>query len=45
MKKNVVSAQEENYITEITKDITSSELREILVNLGKRVTIENKAGD
>jgi hypothetical protein len=45
MKKNVVSVQEENYITEITKDITSPELREILVSLGKFVAIENKAGD
>lgn len=45
VKKNVVSEQEENYITEITKDIASPELREVLVSLGRQVTAENKTGD
>ena len=37
MKKNVVSASEESYITELTKDINNDELRKTLENIGKYV--------
>ena len=35
MKKNLVSKEEQNYITEIVKDIDNSDLRQKLENLGK----------
>lgn len=37
MKKSVVSASEESYITELTKDINNDELRKTLENIGKYV--------
>ena len=42
LQKNVVSAKEENYITELTKDINSPELREIMQRLGHEVVSQNK---
>ncbi len=42
VQKNVVSAAEENYITDITKDIDSPELRERLRNLGRLVFNQNQ---
>ena len=42
LKKNVVSDDEENYITELTKDINSPQLRETLQRLGEAVTLQNK---
>ena len=42
VQKNVVSAAEENYITDITKDIDSPELRERLQNLGRLVFNQHK---
>lgn len=40
LQKNVVSAAEENYITELTKDIRSPELRKIVQKLGLAVAAE-----
>ena len=37
VKKILVSAEEQNYITEIIKDVDNSNLREHLENLGKAV--------
>lgn len=37
MKKNVVSAEEESYITELIKDINNEELRQALKNIGRTV--------
>lgn len=37
LKKKVVSAEEENYITELVKDVNSEELRRSLENIGKAV--------
>lgn len=45
LKKNVVSAGEENYITELTKNVQSADLREILQRLGQAVISENKLGE
>lgn len=42
VKKNVVSASEESYITELTKDINNDELRQILENIGKTVFARKK---
>ncbi len=42
MKKNLVSKEEQNYITEIVKDIDSSDLRQKLENLGKAVFSSKK---
>lgn len=42
MKKNLVSAEEQNYITEIVKDIDSNDLRQKLENLGKAVFSSKK---
>ena len=36
-KKTVVSAAQENYITELTQDIQSDELRSVLQSLGKSI--------
>ena len=37
VKKKLVSKAEQNYITELTEDITRPELRDVLVNLGMAV--------
>ena len=37
MKKTVVSAEEESYITESVEGIESEELREVLAKLGRSV--------
>lgn len=37
MKKNVVSAEEESYITELIKDINNEELRQSLEKIGRAV--------
>ena len=42
MKKNLVSKEEQNYITEIVKDIDNSDLRQKLENLGKAVFSSKK---
>ena len=42
VQKSVVSADKENYITELTKDIHSPELRETLQKLGKLVTAKTE---
>ena len=42
LKKIVVSESEQNYITQITKDIQSDELREKLQSLGQAVLRKNK---
>lgn len=42
LKKSVVSATEENYITELTKDIQSEELRTKLQSLGEAIWRKNK---
>lgn len=40
LQKNVVSAAEQNYITELTKDIRSPELREALQKIGHAIVAE-----
>ena len=40
LQKNVVSVSEENYITELIKDIRSPELREALQKIGQAVATE-----
>ncbi|MBP1532286.1 MAG: DUF721 domain-containing protein [Alphaproteobacteria bacterium] len=42
VKKTVVSAEEEAYITELIKDISDEKLRNTLENLGKAVFSDNK---
>lgn len=42
LKKNVVSEAEENYITELTKDIQSEELRAKMQSLGEAIWRRNK---
>ena len=42
VKKTIVSAEEEAYITELIKDISDEKLRHTLENLGKAVFSENK---
>ncbi len=41
-KKTVVSAAQENYITELTQDIQNDELRAVLQNLGKSIWRKHK---
>lgn len=40
LQKNVVSADKENYITELIKDIQSPKLRLVLQNLGQAIVVE-----
>ena len=42
VKKRVVSAEEESYITELTRDINNEELRQSLENIGRAVFSERK---
>ena len=42
VKKTVVSAEEESYITELSKDIDRPELREAIENLGRSVLSQHK---
>ena len=42
VKKSVVSQEQENYITELVKNIDSPQLREIVEKLGRQVVLENK---
>lgn len=42
VKKNVVSASEESYITELTKDISNNDLRQALENIGRGVFARKK---
>lgn len=42
VKKTVVSAKEESYITELTEGIERSELREAVQNLGRLIVANNK---
>ncbi|MBO6289440.1 MAG: DUF721 domain-containing protein [Alphaproteobacteria bacterium] len=42
IKKSVVSQEQENYITELVKNIDSPQLREIVEKLGRQVVLENK---
>ncbi len=43
VKKNLVSDEEQNYITEVVKDISNDELRQRLENLGKAVFSNKKS--
>lgn len=43
VKKNVVSACEESYITELTKDINNDELRQVLESIGRTVFARKKS--
>ena len=42
VKKTVVSAEEESYITELTKDIEQPELRDAIADLGRMVLLQQK---
>lgn len=42
VKKKVVTAEEESYITELTKDINNEELRQSLENIGRAVFSRRK---
>ncbi|MCQ2734445.1 MAG: DUF721 domain-containing protein [Alphaproteobacteria bacterium] len=42
LKKCLVSEAEENYITELVKDVENSDLRQTLINLGNAVIAQHK---